>query len=192
MSSDQTRSPAADRARLIEVIKARSYLSGVEIRLASGRMSNFYFNLKPTMLNPEGAHLIGHLVVDAMEGLELDAIGGLEVGAIPMAAAAAAISFSRGRPLPAFFVRKAVKEHGTRSLVEGLIRGQTLAGKRVVIIEDTTTTGGSPLKACKAVEAEGAKVVRIVTIVDREEGAAEIIREAGYVYAPILSLRDFL
>ena len=192
MSSDQTRSPAADRARLIEVIKARSYLSGVEIRLASGRMSNFYFNLKPTMLNPEGAHLIGHLVVDAMEGLEVDAIGGLEVGAIPMAAAAAAISFSRGRPLPAFFVRKAVKEHGTRSLVEGLIRGQTLAGKRVVIIEDTTTTGGSPLKACKAVEAEGAKVVRIVTIVDREEGAAEIIREAGYVYAPILSLRDFL
>jgi orotate phosphoribosyltransferase len=187
----QSRSPAADRARLVEIIKKRSYMSGVEIRLASGRTSNFYFNLKPTMLDPEGANLICHLMVDALEGLEVDAIGGLEVGAIPMAAAAAAVSFARGRPLPAFFVRKAVKEHGTKSLIEGLIKGQTLAGKRVVILEDTTTTGGSPLKACKAVEAEGAKVVRIVTIVDREEGAAEIIREAGYVYAPILSLRDF-
>jgi orotate phosphoribosyltransferase len=187
-----TRSSAADRARLIEVIKARSYMSGVEIRLASGRISNFYFNLKPTMLDPEGAHLIGHLMVDALAGLQVDAIGGLEVGAIPMAAAAAAVSFSRGRPLPAFFVRKAVKEHGTKSLIEGLVKGQTLAGKRVVILEDTTTTGGSPLKACKAVEAEGATVVRIVTIVDREEGAAEIIREAGYTYAPILTLRDFI
>lgn len=186
------RSSAADRARLIEVIKARSYMSGVEIKLASGRISNFYFNLKPTMLDPEGAHLIGHLMVDAMDGLQVDAIGGLEVGAIPMAAAAAAVSFARGRPLPAFFVRKAVKEHGTKSLIEGLVKGQTLAGKRVVILEDTTTTGGSPLKACKAVEAEGATVERIVTIVDREEGAAEIIREAGYTYAPILSLRDFL
>ena len=142
------RSSAADRARLVAVIKARSYMSGVEIKLASGRISNFYFNLKPTMLDPEGAFLIGNLLVDAMDGLDVDALGGLEVGAIPMAAAAAAVSFSRGRPLPAFFVRKAVKDHGTKSLVEGLIKGQTLAGKRVVIVEDTTTTGGSPLKAC--------------------------------------------
>jgi orotate phosphoribosyltransferase len=185
------RSSATDRSRLIEIIKRRSYMSGVEIKLASGRISNFYFNLKPTMLDPEGAHLIGHLMVDALDGIEVDAIGGLEVGAIPMAAATTAVSFARGRPLPAFFVRKAMKEHGTKSLIEGLVRGETLAGKRVVILEDTTTTGGSPLKACKAVEAEGGKVARIVTIVDREEGAAEIIREAGYTYAPILSLRDF-
>ena len=141
------RSPAADRDRLIEVIKARSYMSGVEIKLASGRISNFYFNLKPTMLDPEGAYLIGQLMVDAMAGLEVDAIGGLEVGAIPIAAATTAISFARDRPLPAFFVRKAVKEHGTKSLIEGLVRGQTLAGKRVVIIEDTTTTGGSDRKS---------------------------------------------
>jgi orotate phosphoribosyltransferase len=186
------RSPAADRARLIAIIRQRSYMSGVEIKLASGRVSNFYFNLKPTMLDPEGAYLIGHLLIDAMEGVEVDAIGGLEVGAIPMATAATAVSFARGRPLPAFFVRKAVKEHGTKSLIEGLVRGQSLKGKRVVILEDTTTTGGSPLKACKAVEAEGATIVRIVTIVDREEGAAEIIRDAGYTYAPILSLRDFM
>ncbi len=191
MIAAPARSAAADRTRLIEIIKARSYMSGVEIKLASGRMSNFYFNLKPTMLDPEGAHLIGHVLVDALEGIEVDAIGGLEVGAIPIATAAAAISFVRGRLLPAFFVRKAVKEHGTKSLVEGLIKGDTLKGKRVVILEDTTTTGGSPLKAASAVEAEGATVVRIVTIVDRDEGAAEIIRAAGYTYAPILSVHDF-
>ena len=189
--ANSARSPAADRARLIEIIKLRSYMSGVEIKLASGRISNFYFNLKPTMMHPEGAYLIGQLVCDRLETENVDAIGGLEVGAIPMAAATAAVSFARGKPLPAFFVRKAVKEHGTKSLIEGLPKGQTLAGKRVVILEDTTTTGGSPLKACQAVEAEGATVAMIVTIVDREEGAAEIIRDAGYGYSPILSLRDF-
>ncbi len=185
------RSRSADRARLIEIIRDRSYMSGVEIRLASGRMSNFYFNLKPTMLHPEGAHLIGQLLVDALEGVDVDAIGGLEVGAIPIAAAAAAVSFTRGRPLPAFFVRKAAKGHGTKDLIEGLKKGETLSGKRVVIVEDTTTTGGSPLKAATAVQAEGGRVVRIVTIVDRQEGAAEIIKEAGFSYSPILSLRDF-
>jgi orotate phosphoribosyltransferase len=186
------RSPAADRARLIEIIKARSYMSGVEIKLASGRMSNFYFNLKPTMLDAEGAYLVGHVLVDALEGLDVDYIGGLEVGAIPIATAAAAISFARGKPVPAFFVRKAAKEHGTKSLVEGLAYGETLNGRRVVILEDTTTTGGSPLKAAHAAEAEGATVACIITIVDREEGAAEIIRSAGYTYAPILSLKDFI
>ncbi len=186
-----TRSKSADRARLIEIIRDRSYMSGVEIKLASGRMSNFYFNLKPTMMDPEGAYLIGQLLVDALEGLEIDAIGGLEVGAIPIASATAAVSFARGQPLPAFFVRKAVKEHGTKSLVEGLKRGETLKGKRVVILEDTTTTGGSPLKAATAVQAEGGHVARIVTIVDREEGAAEVIEAAGFFYAPILRLRDF-
>jgi len=185
------RSRAADRARLIEIIRERSYMSGVEIKLASGRMSNFYFNLKPTMLHPEGAYLIGQLLVDALEGVEVDAIGGLEVGAIPLAAATAAVSFARGRPLPAFFVRKAAKGHGTKDLVEGLKKGETLAGKRIAVLEDTTTTGGSPLKAAAVVQAEGGRVVRIITVVDRQEGAAEIIKAAGFSYAPILSLRDF-
>ncbi len=119
--------PAA-RARLIEVIKARSFQTGGETKLASGRTSNFYFNMKPTMLDPEGAYLIGRLVLDRIGDAKVDMIGGLEMGAVPLATAVAVVSFPEGRPLPAFFVRKQAKEHGTQALLEGLPSGETIAG----------------------------------------------------------------
>jgi orotate phosphoribosyltransferase len=184
-----------NRQRLIEIIKQRSYLEGGPFTLASGRTSAFYINMKPTMMHAEGAYLIGHLLVDALQqlatdGVHVDCIGGLEVGAIPMAAAAGAISFARGQPVGTFFIRKATKDHGTRSLVEGLPKGDTLHGLNVVILEDTTTTGDSPLKAATAARAAGANIVQIITIVDRQEGAAEAIRAAGLVYAPLLTVSD--
>jgi orotate phosphoribosyltransferase len=190
MPSTTPTNHAANRFRLIEIIKQRSYLEGGPFTLASGRTSPFYINMKPTMMHAEGAHLIGNLIVDALEGLNADFIGGLEVGAIPMAAAAGAVSFARGCPVGTFFIRKAVKDHGTKSLVEGLPRGETLHGRSVVILEDTTTTGDSPLKAVAAARAEGAHILRIITIVDRQEGAAETIRAAGLVYAPLLTVSD--
>lgn len=165
--------PTASRARLIEIIKARSVETGRTFKLASGRVSDFYCNLKPTMMDPEGAHAIGTLVAEAIRPGEADLVGGLEMGAVPIATAVAAQSFAAGRPIPAFFVRKAAKAHGTESLVEGLPRGQTLAGKRVVIVEDVTTTGGSSVRAIEAAKAAGAIVVRVITIVDRQEGAAD-------------------
>ncbi len=171
--------PRADRARLIEIIKARSVETGREFKLASGRMSDFYCNLKPTMLHAEGAYLIGELVCDAIAEDRVDAIGGLELGAVPLATAVSALSFARSTPVDAFFVRKQVKDHGTRSLVEGLPPGASLKGRRVVILEDVTTTGGSSLKAVAVVRAEGAIVVRVLTIVDREEGAAEAFAAAN-------------
>ncbi|HRD76708.1 MAG TPA: orotate phosphoribosyltransferase [Hyphomicrobiaceae bacterium] len=183
--------PTASRARLIEIITRRSYGTGVEIKLASGRTSNFYFNMKPTMLDPEGAYLIGALLSDAITPGEADMIGGLEVGAIPLAAAVAAVSHAKGQPMPAFFIRKQAKGHGTQSLVEGLPRGETLKGRRVIILEDVTTTGGSALKAIEAVRADGAEVVRVITIVDREEGAAEAFAAAGITFSALLQLRDF-
>jgi orotate phosphoribosyltransferase len=186
-----TESIAADRARLIEIIQRRSYGTGVEIRLASGRMSNFYFNLKPTMLDPEGAYLIGTLVCASIAPGEADMIGGLEMGAVPLAAAVAAVSFAKGRPLPAFFVRKRAKGHGTQSVIEGLVKGETIAGKRVIIVEDVTTTGGSSLQAVEAVRAEGASVVRVITLVDRLEGAAEAFAAAGVRFSPLLTAQDF-
>ncbi len=179
------------KARLIEIVKARSFQSGPKITLASGRRSTVYFNMKPAMLDPEGAHLIASLVLDALSGDEADLIGGLEMGAVPIAAAAAATSFSRGTPLPAFFVRKEAKAHGTRSLIEGLARGETLAGRNVAIVEDVTTTGGSALKAAGAVRAEGGRVVRVVTVLDREEGAAEAFAAAGLAFSAVLKARDF-
>ncbi len=109
------RSPAADRARLIEIVKARSFESGREVKLASGRTSTFYFNMKPTMLDAEGGLLIANLILDQLEGVSAKWIGGLEMGAVPIASAVAAVSPLRNRPLSAFFVRKQAKDHGTRA-----------------------------------------------------------------------------
>jgi orotate phosphoribosyltransferase len=179
------------RARLVEIVKARSFQEGPEMKLASGKTSTFYFNMKPTMLDPEGAALIADLMLDAMAGVPADLVGGLEMGAVPIASAIAAVSHVQGRPVSAFFVRKQAKEHGTQSLVEGLVRGDTMRGKRVVIVEDVTTTGGSALKAAKALEAEGAAIMQVITIVDRLDGAAEAFRDAGLNFTPILTLNDF-
>lgn len=184
-------SQAADKARLIEIIKTRSFSKGGEIKLASGRSSNFYFNMKPTMLDPEGAHLIGVLVWASLAGRSVEMVGGLEMGAVPIATAVAVTSQHKGWPLPAFFVRKQAKEHGTQSLVEGLPKGQSLAGRRVVIVEDVTTTGGSAMKAIAAVKAEGAIVDRVITVVDRLEGAAETFKAAGIDFQAILTAKDF-
>lgn len=184
-----TTTPA--RARLIEIIKARSFSVGPEMKLASGRTSNFYFNMKPTMLHPEGAHLIGTLILDAIAADKADYVGGLEMGAVPIATAVTIASHMKGAPVPAFFVRKQAKEHGTQSLVEGLPKGKTLAGKRVVIVEDVTTTGGSSMKAVEAVQAAGGTVVRVVTVVDRQEGAADTFAAAKLIFTPILTAADF-
>lgn len=182
--------PPASRERLIAIIKARSVETGRTFTLASGRTSDFYCNLKPTMLDPEGAYLLGALIVDAIGPDKPDYVGGLELGAVPLATAAAAIGHAKGQPLPAFIVRKAAKEHGTKSLVEGLMRGDSLKNKRVVILEDVTTTGGSSLKAIEAVRAEGASVVRVLTMVDRQEGAADAFAKAGVPFAALVTAAE--
>lgn len=179
------------RPRLIEIVKERSFQSGQEIKLASGKTSTFYFNLKPTMLHPEGAHLIATLILDAIADLEVDLVGGLEMGAVPIASAIAAVSHAQGRPAGAFFVRKQAKEHGTRSLVEGLPKGETMSGKRLVVVEDVTTTGGSAIRAAEALKAEGATVLRVVTVLDRLDGAREAFDTAGLNFRAILTLDDF-
>jgi orotate phosphoribosyltransferase len=182
---------AAARARLIEIVKARSFQEGPQMKLASGKTSTFYFNMKPTMLDSEGAHLIATLILDQLEGVEADHVGGLEMGAVPIASAVTAVAHGRGRKLNAFFVRKQAKEHGTKSLIEGLGRDETMAGKRVVIVEDVTTTGGSSLKAAEALKEAGAKIVSVITIVDRLDGAAEAFAAAGLDFRPLLTLKDF-
>jgi orotate phosphoribosyltransferase len=182
--------PPVDRARLVAIIKARSVETGRTFTLASGRTSDFYCNLKPTMLDPEGAYLLGSLIVDAVAADHPDLVGGLELGAVPLATAAAAVGHARGLPLRAFIVRKQTKEHGTRSLVEGLVRGDSLAGKRVVIVEDVTTTGGSSMKAIEAVRGEGGVVVKVLTMVDRQEGAAEAFRAAGIPFAALVTAAE--
>lgn len=181
----------AQKARLIDIIKTRSFQSGREVKLASGRTSTYYFNMKPTMLDAEGAHLIATLILKAIADKKVDLVGGLEMGAVPIASAVAAVSHASGNPVNAFFVRKQAKEHGTKSLIEGLPEGESLRAKRVVIVEDVTTTGGSAIKAAEIVRAGGAEVVGVVTVVDRQEGAGEAFAAAGLTLTPILTLEDF-
>jgi orotate phosphoribosyltransferase len=184
-------SQPSSRARLADIIRARSFGRG-EITLASGRKSDFYFNLKPTMLDPEGAALLAELSLDALKDEGIDYIGGLEMGAVPLAGAIAQLSWMKGKPIAAFFVRKKPKEHGARLAVEGLAKGETLAGKRIVIVEDVTTTGGSAIKAVDAVREAGGNVVMVFTMVDREEGATENFREAGLELRSLYKAGEFL
>ena len=184
-------SKSASRARLADIIRKRSFGRG-EITLASGRKSDFYFNLKPTMLDPEGAALLAELSLDALKDDKVDYIGGLEMGAVPIAGAIAQLSWLKGHPIAAFFVRKKPKEHGARLAVEGLAKGESLAGKRIVIVEDVTTTGGSAIKAVDAVKDAGGEVVLVFTMVDRDEGATEAFAEAGIPFRALYKAGEFL
>lgn len=184
-------SRSASRARLADIIRKRSFGRG-EITLASGRKSDFYFNLKPTMLDPEGAALLAELSLDALKDDKIDYIGGLEMGAVPIAGAIAQLSWLKGHPIAAFFVRKKPKEHGARLAVEGLAKGESLAGKRIVIVEDVTTTGGSAIKAVDAVKDAGGEVVLVFTMVDRDEGATEAFAEAGIPFRALYKAGEFL
>jgi orotate phosphoribosyltransferase len=114
------------------------------------------------------------------------------MGAVPLAGAIAQLSWIKGHPIAAFFVRKKPKEHGARLAVEGLARGESLKGKRVVVVEDVTTTGGSALKAVEAVREEGAEVALVLTMVDREEGATEAFALAGLTFRSLYKAAEFL
>ncbi len=183
--------PPDARSRLIAIVRARSFESGREFKLASGRMSTLYFNMKPAMLDAEGAYLCAVLMLDAMAGDPAAYVGGLELGAVPLAAAVAAISHLRGEPRRALIIRKAAKEHGTQNLIEGLLRGGSVAGERVIVLEDVTTTGGSSLKAVAVLREAGATVERVVTLLDRQEGAQEAFEAAKVRLDSVLKASDF-
>ncbi len=176
------------RAAARTIIREKSFRRG-DITLSSGKKSTFYFDMKPSMFDPEGAHLISDLLLAALDGVPCDLVGGLEMGAVPLISPISIKSYQAGKPLPGFFVRKTVKEHGTKKLIEGV---EDVKGKSVVIVEDVTTTGQSAMKAAKALEAAGAKVTLVISIVDREDGAAELYKEAGLAFAPLFTASDFL
>ena len=176
---------------LVDVIKQRSYRRG-KFKLASGAESEFYFNLKPTMMNPKGAYLCARALLHQIRSEKVDFVGGLEMGAVPVIANIAALSFEDGLPVNTFFVRKQAKDHGTQDLVEGLAPGESLAGKRVIIIDDVATSGGSIIKAAELARAAGAVVDTALVIVDREEGGREALAAAGIKLLSALKKSDFL
>ncbi len=181
---------AVRRARLVELLRERSF-ERRRVILASGRESDFFIDCKQTALTAEGHALIGELMLAALDDLPpCDAVGGVELGGCPLASAVSLTSFQRGRPLPALYVRKARKDHGTTKLVEG--DKSMSPGVRVALLEDVITTGGSSLKAVETLREAGATVTGIVALVDREEGGAETIREAGLPLVALARRSDFM
>lgn len=174
----------ANRERLKELFRTRALQFG-DFTLASGKKSKYYVNSKKVLFHAEAITLLGELLADATGDLNFQAIGGLEVGAIPMAAAALTALHRRGKQVEGFFVRKQVKEHGSKERLEGLVH----KGDQVVVIDDVLTTGGSVVQAIEVLEAAGAKVARVVCICDRLQGAREAL--AKYDFQPIFTIRDF-
>ncbi len=151
--------------------KSFKYSKTPTFKLASGKMSSFYVNCKPTVLSPRGMSLTGHLVFDEIKGIDIDGVGGLTFGADPIAVATAFVSGIKKEPINAFSIRKDQKDHGIIKWVEGDIK----KNGRVVIVEDVVTTGGSTIKAIERAREEGLDVIKVVTLVDRQEGGAENI-----------------
>jgi orotate phosphoribosyltransferase len=175
------------RNKLFMLLRERAFKRG-RVVLASGKESDYYFDMKPAMLDPDGAGLMAELILHEIQGVTADAVGGLEMGAVPLIAPVAMKSPDFGRYLPGFFVRKAVKDHGTQKRIDG----NDIAGKSVVILEDVTTTGGSAMDAVKVVEAAGAKVALVISILDRSQGAAELYAKAGVPFKSLFKAEEFL
>jgi orotate phosphoribosyltransferase len=179
------------RTRALSLIRERSFFRA-RITLASGKESDFYFDMKPTMLHPEGASLLAELILDMLAGVAVDHVGGVAVGAIPLVCPVIMLSHLKGRGIPGFFVRKDVKDHGTRRKIDGLGPGETLANKKVAILEDVTTTGGSAMIAVQAAKDAGADVAIVVTVVDRQEGAREFYQAQGIRFEAVFTAAEFL
>lgn len=174
------------RDQLIQLIRDEAVFHG-DFTLSSGRKATYYIDLRKLSLDHRAAPLIGDVLLDLIADLpDIDAVGGLTLGADPLANAVMHRAAARGRELNAFVVRKEPKDHGRGKQIEG----PDVKGKRVVVVEDTSTTGGSPLKAVEALRREGAEVVAVAVIVDRATGASDVIEAEGVPYLAAISLDD--
>jgi orotate phosphoribosyltransferase len=176
--------------RLLELVleKAFKYSAEPEFKLVSGRMSNYYFNCKAVTLHPEGMHLIGNIIFDMIKSSGPKGIGGLTLGADPIADAVAYTSYLKGSSIEAFVVRKTAKSHGTMQWIEGNIR----AGDRVVIVDDVITTGKSTIEAINKAREAGLDIIKIIALIDRQEGGRENIESLGYKVESVLTREEVM
>ncbi len=171
---------------LHEIIDKESLMLG-DFTLSSGRKSTFLFQLRQTTLHPEAASLLGEIIVDFMRQQNLRCIGGLLIGAAPIVSAAVVESHHKGYPISAFYVRKEPKVHGAKELIDGHID----EGGDVLVVDDVTTTGASTLRAVEAIRERNCIVKKAFSIVDREEGATELLRDDGIELTSLFSKSDF-
>jgi orotate phosphoribosyltransferase len=186
MANSEASDLADKKQKLRAIISRSSLLRDGEFRLTSGRSSNFFFDLKKTMLDPEGASLLADLLFDRIKGEPVDCIGGMETGAIPIVATVCMRSWPE-KPIKGFFIRKEAKGHGTGQRVDGLLDG----GSRVILVEDVTTTGGSAMRAVHQVREAECTVIKVISVVDRLEGAEDNFRRSGIRFEALFDRRDF-
>ena len=179
---------AGDRERFLSILKEKSY-EKKKVVLSSGRESDFYIDCKQATLSAEGAVLTGRILCDMLERGDMpEAVGGITVGADPIVTAVSLTSALRGRPIPAFIIRKEPKKHGTAQWVEGM---RNLApGMKVAIVEDVVTTGASTLRAIERAQGAGLVVSRVLCLVDRNEGGAQFLEREGYRLEPLFRKED--
>lgn len=173
--------------QLLELLTARSFRRGT-YTLASGATSSYYIDGRTSAVFSKGAFLIGQVLYERTKDLAIDAIGGMEVGAVPLTAAATIHYHLNGRTMEGFWVRDKAKAHGMRKLVEG---GAVGPSSRVVVLDDVITTGGSSVKAIEAVRELGGEVVLALALVDRLQGAAKTFRELDIEFRSVFTIRDF-
>jgi orotate phosphoribosyltransferase len=178
----------SERSRLLELLRARSY-EKKRVVLASGRESDFFIDCKQTVLTAEGHALVGVVMFEAIKAFTPMAVAGVELGGCPLASAVAMLSFLRGAPIDAIYVRKDAKDHGSRRDLEG--NTKIPAGARVALVEDVITTGGSTLKAVEKLREAGYLACGVVALVDRLEGGREAIEAAGIAVTSIFTRADF-
>jgi orotate phosphoribosyltransferase len=173
------------RDRLLQLIKAKAIVHG-KVTLSSGREADYYVDLRRITLDGEAAPLVGQVMNELTKDLDFEAVGGLTLGADPVATSMLHAAAATGRRLDAFVVRKAGKAHGLQQRIEG----PSITGRRVLVVEDTTTTGASPMAAVAAAREEGAEVVAVATIADRATGAKEKLEAQGLTYVAAYSLQE--
>jgi len=180
-----------EKQRLKELLLEKSYREG-RVVLSSGLESDFYIDGKQTSLDAEGAYLCGKLLFELIgrSPEPIAGVGGMTLGADPLVAAVAVVSFLEGSPLPAFIVRKESKGHGTDNFLEGM--NNIPVGSSVALVEDVVTTGGTLLKVIDRVEAQGYKVAMVATVVDRQEGGAEALSAKGFPLHSIYTRAELL
>ncbi len=169
------------RTKLLNLVKEKAVRKG-EYTLSSGKKSGFYIDGKQVTLDPEGISLLGKVILGMLDGERVNAVGGPTLGADPIAAAVSLLSAGTNRPLKAFIVRKEEKKHGTQKRIEG---PAIAPGDRVVVVEDVVTSGKSVLDAIQEIERQKGKVVKVICLVDREEGARTLL--AAYNFSPIFT-----
>ena len=174
------------RQKLLSIISRASLVRGREFRLTSGGSSNFFIDLKKTMLDPEGASLLADLLFDKIKTENVDCIGGMETGAIPIVTVVCMRSWP-DKPIKGFFIRREAKGHGTDQRVDGLLD----QGSRVILFEDVTTTGSSLMRAVEQARLFQCTILKAITVVDRLEGAEENFRQAGITFEALFTRRDF-